>query len=72
MQEFYFTQRLQGSKGAKENFPPLRGTKTKAVPDIGTAFAICLLHYFVMYITSFTSFTVRETSGIASAARFGA
>ena len=29
-------------------------------------------HYFFIYITSFTSFTVRETSGKAAATRFGA
>ncbi len=31
-----------------------------------------LIHYFFIYITSFTSFTVRVISGMASAARFGA
>lgn len=31
-----------------------------------------LLFYFFMYITSFTSFTVRGTSGSAAATRFGA
>ena len=29
-------------------------------------------HYFFIYITSFTSFTVRETSGKAAATRLGA
>jgi hypothetical protein len=31
-----------------------------------------LINYFFIYITSFTSFTVRETSGNAKATRLGA
>jgi hypothetical protein len=44
-------------------------TKTRTKSP-GLYFFVCI--YFFRYITSFTSFTVLVTSGMANAARFGA
>ena len=45
----------------------------KQKPEVfASGFDYSYLNYFFRYITSFTSFTVLSTSGMASAARFGA
>ena len=50
-------------------------TINKKIPH--TSYELCRIfidrgYYFFKYITSFTSFTVRETSGKAAATRLGA
>lgn len=50
----------------------LMGIKKPATTSVIAGFMLQLGNYFFKYITSFTSFTVRGTSGRAPATRFGA
>lgn len=62
----------------KKSIPYFYDTLVKQNPEVGSfrVFTIKILvfrsYYFFRYITSFTSFTVRGTSGSAAATRLGA